>query len=114
VSRHRRHLVSPPFRPRLFQGMSQVTLGTTEDNTAACRAYEATGFRCFDRRMQLDMARRLLRRRKSQRLDASRRFPLSAAQDISQPVNHGRSAGRSAQLTVQTKGSTLAGPTSDR
>ena len=38
------------------QGMSQVTLGTTEDNTAACRAYEATGFRCFDRRMQLDLA----------------------------------------------------------
>jgi RimJ/RimL family protein N-acetyltransferase len=38
------------------QGMSRVTLGTTEDNTAACRAYEATGFRCFDRRMQLDLA----------------------------------------------------------
>jgi RimJ/RimL family protein N-acetyltransferase len=37
------------------QGMSKVTLGTTEDNTAACRAYEATGFRCFDRRMQLDL-----------------------------------------------------------
>jgi RimJ/RimL family protein N-acetyltransferase len=38
------------------QGMSQVTLGTTEDNTAACRAYEATGFQCFDRRLQLDLA----------------------------------------------------------
>ncbi len=37
------------------QGMSQVTLGTTEDNIAACRAYEATGFRCFDRRLQLDL-----------------------------------------------------------
>jgi ribosomal protein S18 acetylase RimI-like enzyme len=37
------------------QGMSKVTLGTTEDNTAACRAYEATGFRSFDRRMQLDL-----------------------------------------------------------
>lgn len=42
---------------RLFdQGMSQVTLGTTEDNTAACRAYEAVGFRCFDRRLQLDLS----------------------------------------------------------
>jgi ribosomal protein S18 acetylase RimI-like enzyme len=38
------------------QGMSQVTLGTTKDNTAACRAYEAIGFRCFDRQMQLDLA----------------------------------------------------------
>jgi RimJ/RimL family protein N-acetyltransferase len=42
---------------RLFdQGMSQVTLGTTEDNAAACRAYEAIGFRCFDRRQQLDLS----------------------------------------------------------
>ena len=38
------------------QGISQVTLGTTKDNTAACRAYEAIGFRCFDRQMQLDLA----------------------------------------------------------
>jgi RimJ/RimL family protein N-acetyltransferase len=42
---------------RLFdEGMSQVTLGTTEDNIAACRAYEAIGFRCFDRRLQLDVS----------------------------------------------------------
>lgn len=38
------------------KGMSQVTLATTEDNIAACRAYEATGFRCFDRRVQLDLS----------------------------------------------------------
>ena len=38
------------------EGMSQVTLGTTGDNIAACRAYEATGFRCFDRRLQLDLS----------------------------------------------------------
>jgi len=38
------------------QGMSRVTLGTTEDNTAACRAYKAAGFQCFDRRMQLDLS----------------------------------------------------------
>jgi ribosomal protein S18 acetylase RimI-like enzyme len=38
------------------QGISQVTLGTTEDNTAACRAYKAAGFQCFDRRMQLDLS----------------------------------------------------------
>ena len=37
------------------KGMSQVTLATTGDNIAACRAYEATGFRCFDRRLQLDL-----------------------------------------------------------
>ena len=37
-------------------GVSQVTLGTTEDNTAACRAYKVTGFRCFDRRLQLDLS----------------------------------------------------------
>jgi RimJ/RimL family protein N-acetyltransferase len=37
------------------QGMSQVTLGTTADNPAACRAYKAAGFRCFDRRLQLDL-----------------------------------------------------------
>lgn len=38
------------------QGTSQITLGTTEDNPAACRAYETTGFRCFDRRIQLDLS----------------------------------------------------------
>jgi ribosomal protein S18 acetylase RimI-like enzyme len=38
------------------QGIFQVTLGTTEDNTAACRAYEGIGFRCFDRRLQLDLS----------------------------------------------------------
>ncbi|HEY0330434.1 MAG TPA: GNAT family N-acetyltransferase [Rhodopseudomonas sp.] len=42
---------------RLFdQGISQVTLGTTQDNPAACRAYEASGFACFDRRLQLDVS----------------------------------------------------------
>ncbi|MFT4276475.1 MAG: GNAT family N-acetyltransferase [Rhodopseudomonas sp.] len=42
---------------RLFdQGMLQVTLGTTQDNPAACRAYEASGFVCFDRRLQLDIS----------------------------------------------------------
>jgi RimJ/RimL family protein N-acetyltransferase len=38
------------------QGISLVTLGTTEDNSAACRAYEAVGFRCFDRQLQLDLS----------------------------------------------------------
>jgi ribosomal protein S18 acetylase RimI-like enzyme len=37
------------------QGMSQVTLGTTDDNKAAWMAYEAAGFRCFDRQAQLDL-----------------------------------------------------------
>ena len=37
-------------------GISQVTLGTTADNAAACKAYEATGFRCFERRQQLDLS----------------------------------------------------------
>jgi len=38
------------------QDISRITLGTTEANRAACRAYEAAGFRCFDRRLQLDLA----------------------------------------------------------
>ena len=38
------------------QGISRITLGTTETNIAARRAYEASGFRCFDRRLQLDLA----------------------------------------------------------
>ena len=38
------------------QGMRVLTLGTTDENPAACRAYEAIGFRCFDRRVQLNLA----------------------------------------------------------
>ena len=37
-------------------GANTVTLGTTDDNEPACRAYEAIGFRCFDRRAQLGLA----------------------------------------------------------
>ncbi|NOU34740.1 MAG: GNAT family N-acetyltransferase [Polyangiaceae bacterium] len=49
--------VAASLAHRLFdQGTSEITLGTTEDNPAACRAYEAIGFRCFDRRVQLDLS----------------------------------------------------------
>jgi RimJ/RimL family protein N-acetyltransferase len=49
--------VTATLTQHLFdQGMTLVTLGTTADNLAACRAYEATGFRCFDRRQQLDLS----------------------------------------------------------
>jgi len=34
-------------------GISISTLGITDGNLAACRAYEAAGFRYFDRRVQL-------------------------------------------------------------
>jgi ribosomal protein S18 acetylase RimI-like enzyme len=30
-------------------------LGATDENPAACRAYEAIGFHCFDRRVQLNL-----------------------------------------------------------
>jgi RimJ/RimL family protein N-acetyltransferase len=36
--------------------MRVFTLGTTEANLAAIRAYEAVGFRCFDARVQLNLA----------------------------------------------------------
>ncbi|MEO8811314.1 MAG: GNAT family N-acetyltransferase, partial [Caulobacteraceae bacterium] len=36
-------------------GTELSTLGTTDKNPAACRAYEAIGFRCYDRRVQLDL-----------------------------------------------------------
>ena len=39
----------------LHQGVTQVTLGTTADNPAARQAYMATGFRCFDRRVQIEL-----------------------------------------------------------
>jgi RimJ/RimL family protein N-acetyltransferase len=38
------------------QGVGVSTLGTTDDNVAAHRAYEAIGFRCFDSRVQLNLA----------------------------------------------------------
>lgn len=37
-------------------GAEVITLGTTDDNLAACRVYEAMGFHCFDRRAQLGLA----------------------------------------------------------
>jgi ribosomal protein S18 acetylase RimI-like enzyme len=37
-------------------GVATVTLGTAEENIPACRAYEAVGFRCFDRRAHLGIA----------------------------------------------------------
>lgn len=36
-------------------GISISTLGITDGNLAACRAYEAAGFRYFDRRVQLNL-----------------------------------------------------------
>ena len=37
-------------------GIATVTLGTNDDNVAAWRAYEAIGFRCFDRAVQLNLS----------------------------------------------------------
>jgi ribosomal protein S18 acetylase RimI-like enzyme len=37
------------------EGAVTVTLGTNSDNPAACRAYEAVGFECFEARAQLDL-----------------------------------------------------------
>lgn len=55
--RHLCRAIAATLSHHLFdQGMSQITLGTTGDNRAACRAYEAAGFRCFDRRLQLDLS----------------------------------------------------------
>jgi ribosomal protein S18 acetylase RimI-like enzyme len=43
-------------RQLLEEGTRVVTLTTTDENLAACRAYEAAGFRCFDRRVQLNLS----------------------------------------------------------
>ena len=40
------------------RGTNVATLTTTEENIAACRAYEAAGFRCFDRRIQINLSAR--------------------------------------------------------
>ncbi len=37
-------------------GIQTVVLVTTDDNPAACRAYEAAGFRVIERRRQIDLA----------------------------------------------------------
>lgn len=39
-------------------GYANIALCTTEDNIAACRAYEAVGFRCVETRRQVELAAR--------------------------------------------------------
>lgn len=38
------------------EGVSQVTLGTNDDNLSACLLYEACGFQLIEQRLQLDLA----------------------------------------------------------
>lgn len=51
-----RVLVSSLLAVLAGTGFSEVSLGTTADNIAACRLYESLGFQCFEERRQLEVA----------------------------------------------------------